>query len=53
MADEVITGCGRLGEWFGVAREGVVPDLVSLAKGLTSAYAPMGAVVAREHVVAP
>jgi adenosylmethionine-8-amino-7-oxononanoate aminotransferase len=53
MADEVITGCGRLGEWFGVAREGVVPDLVSLAKGLTSAYAPMGAVVAREHVAAP
>jgi adenosylmethionine-8-amino-7-oxononanoate aminotransferase len=53
MADEVITGCGRLGEWFGIAREGVVPDLVSLAKGLTSAYAPMGAVVAREHVAAP
>ena len=53
MADEVITGCGRLGEWFAIAREGVVPDLVSLAKGLTSAYAPMGAVVAREHVAAP
>ena len=50
MADEVITGCGRLGEWFGIAREGVVPDLVSLAKGLTSAYAPMGAVVVREPV---
>ena len=53
MADEVITGCGRLGEWFGVARERVVPDLVSLAKGLTSAYAPMGAVLARDHVAAP
>jgi adenosylmethionine-8-amino-7-oxononanoate aminotransferase len=53
MADEVITGCGRLGEWFGIAREGVAPDLVSLAKGLTSAYAPMGAVVAAERVVAP
>jgi hypothetical protein len=53
MADEVITGCGRLGEWFAIAREGVVPDLVSLAKGLTSAYAPMGAVVARERVAAP
>ena len=50
MADEVITGCGRLGEWFGIAREGVVPDLVSLAKGLTSAYAPLGAVVVREPV---
>jgi adenosylmethionine-8-amino-7-oxononanoate aminotransferase len=54
MADEVITGCGRLGEWFGITREGgVVPDLVSLAKGLTSAYAPMGALVAAERVVAP
>jgi adenosylmethionine-8-amino-7-oxononanoate aminotransferase len=53
MADEVITGCGRLGEWVAVDREGVVPDLLSLAKGLTSAYAPMGAVVARERVVAP
>jgi hypothetical protein len=53
MADEVITGCGRLGEWFGIAREGVAPDLVSLAKGLTSAYAPMGAVVAAERVIAP
>ena len=52
MADEVITGSGRLGEWFGIAREGVVPDLVSLAKGLTSAYAPMGAVVVREPVAA-
>jgi adenosylmethionine-8-amino-7-oxononanoate aminotransferase len=53
MADEVISGCGRLGEWFGIAREGISPDLVSLAKGLTSAYAPMGAVVAAERVVAP
>jgi adenosylmethionine-8-amino-7-oxononanoate aminotransferase len=53
MADEVITGFGRLGEWFGVTREGVVPDLISVAKGLTSAYAPMGAVLAGSHVVAP
>ncbi|TDC45533.1 aminotransferase class III-fold pyridoxal phosphate-dependent enzyme [Jiangella ureilytica] len=53
MADEVITGCGRLGEWFGVAREGITPDLVSLAKGITSAYAPMGAVLATERVVRP
>ncbi|UGS35314.1 aspartate aminotransferase family protein [Capillimicrobium parvum] len=53
MADEVITGCGRLGEWFGIAREGVVPDLVSIAKGLTSAYAPMGAVLAADRVVDP
>jgi adenosylmethionine-8-amino-7-oxononanoate aminotransferase len=53
MADEVICGCGRLGEWVATSREDVVPDLVSLAKGLTSAYAPMGAVLASEKVVAP
>jgi adenosylmethionine-8-amino-7-oxononanoate aminotransferase len=53
MADEVITGFGRLGEWFGITREGVVPDLISVAKGLTSAYAPMGALLAGSHVVAP
>lgn len=53
MADEVISGCGRLGEWFAIAREGVSPDLVSLAKGLTSAYAPMGAVVVGAHVAEP
>jgi adenosylmethionine-8-amino-7-oxononanoate aminotransferase len=50
MADEVITGCGRLGEWFGIAREGVVPDLISLAKGVTSAYAPMGALMVSEDI---
>jgi adenosylmethionine-8-amino-7-oxononanoate aminotransferase len=50
MADEVITGCGRLGEWFGITREGVVPDLVSLAKGMTSAYAPMGALIVSEDI---
>jgi adenosylmethionine-8-amino-7-oxononanoate aminotransferase len=53
MADEVICGCGRLGEWIATSREGITPDLVSLAKGLTSAYAAMGAVVAAERVVAP
>ncbi len=53
MADEVITGFGRLGEWFGITLEGVTPDLVKLAKGLTSAYAPMGAVVATDAVLAP
>jgi adenosylmethionine-8-amino-7-oxononanoate aminotransferase len=52
MADEVITGCGRLGEWFGVVREGVAPDLISIAKGLTSAYAPMGALMVSDRIVA-
>jgi adenosylmethionine-8-amino-7-oxononanoate aminotransferase len=53
VADEVITGFGRLGEWFGVTRFGAVPDLITTAKGLTSAYAPMGAVIAGERVAAP
>ena len=53
MADEVITGFGRIGEWFAMSREGVAPDLISVAKGLTSAYAPMGAVLARSRVLEP
>ncbi|HWD73612.1 MAG TPA: aspartate aminotransferase family protein [Solirubrobacteraceae bacterium] len=53
MADEVICGFGRLGEWLGVEREGVVPDLASVAKGLTSAYAPMGAVLVADRVAEP
>jgi adenosylmethionine-8-amino-7-oxononanoate aminotransferase len=53
MADEVICGFGRLGEWLGVQREGVVPDLATVAKGLTSAYAPMGAVLVSDRVAEP
>jgi adenosylmethionine-8-amino-7-oxononanoate aminotransferase len=53
MADEVICGCGRLGEWIATGRYDVIPDLVSLAKGITSAYAPMGAVLAHERVIGP
>jgi adenosylmethionine-8-amino-7-oxononanoate aminotransferase len=53
VADEVITGFGRLGEWFGSTRVAARPDLITLAKGLTSAYAPMGAVLANDRVVAP
>jgi adenosylmethionine-8-amino-7-oxononanoate aminotransferase len=49
----VICGCGRLGEWIATGREGITPDLVSLAKGLTSAYAPMGAVLAADRVIEP
>jgi taurine---2-oxoglutarate transaminase len=44
----VITGFGRTGAWFGVDHEGVVPDLMTMAKGLTSGYVPAGAVVLRE-----
>jgi adenosylmethionine-8-amino-7-oxononanoate aminotransferase len=52
-ADEVITGFGRLGEYFGVTRFDATPDLITIAKGLTSAYAPMGAVLVSEKVAAP
>ena len=48
IADEVITGFGRTGAWFGVDHEGLVPDLMTVAKGLTSGYVPAGAVVLRE-----
>ncbi len=50
IADEVITGFGRTGAWFAVEHEGVVPDMLVLAKGLTSGYVPMGAVVLRDAV---
>jgi adenosylmethionine-8-amino-7-oxononanoate aminotransferase len=53
VADEVISGCGRLGEWFAVERFGGRPDLITIAKGLTSAYAPMGAVLCSDRVAAP
>lgn len=53
VADEVITGFGRLGEWLGVTRYGAVPDLVTVAKGVTSAYAAMGAVLVGGRVAAP
>ena len=53
VADEVISGFGRLGEWFAVTRFGATPDLLTVAKGLTSAYAPMGAVLVSEQVAAP
>jgi adenosylmethionine-8-amino-7-oxononanoate aminotransferase len=52
-ADEVITGFGRLGDWFGSAKYDIRPDLVTCAKGLSSAYASIGAVIAADHVVEP
>ena len=53
IADEVITGFGRLGEWFGTERFGVAADLVTVAKGLTSGYMPIGAVIAAGRVAEP
>lgn len=42
IADEVITGFGRLGEWFGSQHLGIAPDLITFAKGVTSGYLPLG-----------
>jgi adenosylmethionine-8-amino-7-oxononanoate aminotransferase len=53
ISDEVICSWGRLGEWFGAQRYDYQPDLITTAKGLTSAYAPMGAVIASDRVAAP
>jgi len=53
ISDEVICGWGRLGEWFGAQRYDYQPDLITTAKGLTSAYAPLGAVVASDRVAEP
>jgi adenosylmethionine-8-amino-7-oxononanoate aminotransferase len=52
-ADEVITGFGRIGEWFASTRYDIRPDLITCAKGLSSAYAAIGAVIARESVLEP
>ena len=52
IADEVMSGFARCGEWFAVDHWGVVPDLITLAKGLTSSYAPLGAVGMRPRVAA-
>ncbi|HEY4411736.1 MAG TPA: aspartate aminotransferase family protein [Gaiellaceae bacterium] len=52
-ADEVITGFGRLGSWFGSELYDIRPDIVTCAKGLSSAYAAIGAVIAADHIVEP
>ncbi|WP_395405309.1 aspartate aminotransferase family protein [Pseudoduganella sp. UC29_106] len=51
IADEVMCGMGRTGTLYAIEQEGVVPDLVALGKGLGAGYQPIGAVMAREHVV--
>jgi taurine--2-oxoglutarate transaminase len=50
VADEVMSGFGRTGEWFAIDHWGVVPDLMTMAKGLTSAYVPLGAVGMRRAI---
>jgi putrescine---pyruvate transaminase len=53
VADEVITGFGRVGDWFASSRWDLEPDLVTCAKGITSGYLPMGAVIAAPNVTEP
>jgi adenosylmethionine-8-amino-7-oxononanoate aminotransferase len=53
ISDEVICAWGRLGEWFGAQRYDYLPDIITTAKGLTSAYAPMGAVIVSDRIAAP
>jgi adenosylmethionine-8-amino-7-oxononanoate aminotransferase len=53
ISDEVICSWGRLGEWFGSHRYGYRPDIITTAKGLTSAYAPMGAMIASDQLAEP
>jgi len=52
IADEVMSGFGRTGEWFAVDHWNVVPDIMTMAKGLTSAYAPLGAVAMKPEIAA-
>jgi taurine--2-oxoglutarate transaminase len=52
IADEVMSGFGRTGKWFAVDHWNVVPDIMTMAKGLTSAYAPLGAVAMKPEIAA-
>jgi taurine--2-oxoglutarate transaminase len=50
IADEVMSGFGRTGKWFAIEHWDVVPDMITMAKGLTSAYAPLGAVAMKPEI---
>jgi len=53
VLDEVITGFGRTGHWFATERFGLLPDLITVAKGITSGYIPLGGVIASPRVAEP
>ena len=53
ISDEVICSWGRIGHWFGSSRYGYVPDIITTAKGLTSANVPMGAMIASDRLAEP
>jgi taurine--2-oxoglutarate transaminase len=50
IADEVMSGFGRTGKWFGVENHGVIPDMIATAKGITSGYLPLGALIVSEKI---
>src|SRR5882724_5090986 len=50
IADEVITGFGRTGRWFACEHDGIVPDLMTVAKGITSGYIPLSGAIARRRL---
>ena len=52
IADEVMVGFGRIGEWFGVNAFDVVPDLICFAKGINSGYVPLGGVIISDRIAA-
>ncbi len=53
ISDEVICAFGRLGEWFGAQRYGYQPDIITCAKGMTSGYAPLGAMIVTDRLIEP
>ena len=53
IADEVVTGFGRLGRWFGCQRLGIDPDMITCAKAITSGYLPLGAVIISSRIQEP
>ncbi|ACU53529.1 aminotransferase class-III [Acidimicrobium ferrooxidans DSM 10331] len=53
VSDEVITGFGRLGEWFGAIRYDYQPDIITCAKGMTSGYSPIGAMLVSDRLMEP
>jgi putrescine---pyruvate transaminase len=50
IADEVITGFGRTGKWFGIENWDVEPDIITMAKGITAGYVPLGAAIVRQDI---
>jgi taurine--2-oxoglutarate transaminase len=51
IADEVMSGFGRTGKWFGVDHHDVVPDILCMAKGITSGYIPLGGLIVKEEII--